>query len=231
MSYQNYDIVNAMRSELQLWIKLANGTNEALKTAINNKTTTLNKAFSYEKNSVGLENTADKIREWWKDPQTKIEISKFLDTPREIDGLPHNWRVNIYSDDTTTTTTSTTTITTFVGVERCCDVIINRRLTRIYFTSRKFKRYALSEDIPDGRDYLFEFMPDQNELTDTEIKAHKKKKLCAGCGVFGKTMKTECCGERYCGMECWRGDWVEHRKKCDVANCHHLSWKSRQEID
>jgi len=201
------ETLHAMRNELKSWVAIMSGDNIQLKKSLTSKTLFCINPATLDKREVG-EETATELKAWWDASATIEEMKAILQTKMEVDGTPRNWSSG------------------WMG-SRWCDVIINRRLTRISFTSRKFnkmpqnhptKNYIVSLDASDSR-----------VLTDKEIKADKKKKVCAGCGSFTKTMKTDCCGERYCDEACWKEDYAEHRKRCEKSKKFYEGKKSDRE--
>ena len=55
---------------------------------------------------------------------------------------------------------------------------------------------------------------DLRELAQTDLASIKKS--CASCGAQGNDMKicVRCQGPRYCGRECQRADWPQHKRVC-----------------
>ena len=59
---------------------------------------------------------------------------------------------------------------------------------------------------------------EEREEAVTFIRAHgtlyRFDKLCALCGKTGDLLKCPCKRVRYCGAECQRAHWAEHRRSC-----------------
>ena len=189
------ETIDALRNELKTWVNMMSGDNIALRSAIVRKTLFCINQHTLDEREVGKEK-ATALRAWWNESKTREELGEILQTKMAVDGTPRNWSSG------------------FMG-SRWCDVIINRRLTRVAFTSRKFNR--MPSNMP-HKDFMIELdASDSRVMTDAQIKADKKNKVCVSCGEFGKTMKTECCGERYCDNACWKEDYEPHRARCEVA--------------
>ena len=201
------ETLNAMRNELKSWVNMMSGDNIELKKNLTRKTLFCINPHTLDEREVGKE-TAEELKAWWNASATIEEMKAILQTKMAVDGTPRNWSAG------------------WMG-SRWCDVIINRRLTRIAFTSRKFNK--MPSNTP-TKDYMIELDASGSRvMTDAEIKKDKKKKVCAGCGSFTKTMKTDCCGERYCDDECWKEDYAEHRKRCEKSKKFYEEKKSARE--
>ena len=184
-----------MRKELEMWISMIYSDNEKLSELMCDKTDYLFNKYQCDSREVG-EETAQELAAWEDDSETLEAMTNAWETyPTKVDGTPHGWSC--------------------YGTRRC-DVIINRRLCRITFLSRKFNE--LSAGTPSDINYVLSIDASASKvMSDAEIKAHKKKKECVGCGSFCKTMKADCCGERYCDQACYKEDYAEHLKRCAIA--------------
>jgi hypothetical protein len=189
--------VSPMRKELEMWVSMIHSDNESLYESVWEKTEMRFNKYQCDPREVG-EETAQEIKEWEDDLETIDAMEELCETyPTKVDGTPHGWSCGCFGS-------------------RWCDVIINRRLCRVAFSSRKFNK--LPAGIDSQMNYVLSIDASASEvLSDEEIKAHKKSKVCVGCGNFGKTMKSDCCGERYCDQACYKEDYAEHLKRCAIA--------------
>jgi len=195
MSFISDETNASMRKELELWVSIMSGDNIDLKRAVFNKSTFALNMYSLLPSEVG-EKTAQELKEWWGEAKTTVDIKTIICSPMKVDGTPRNWSCGEFGS-------------------RWCDVIINRRLVRISFSSRKYN--TIPTNLPD-KNYIIEIDPSDSEvMTDEQIKIDKKSKVCMGCGYFVKTLKTECCGERYCNKECYEEDRENHLTRCAIA--------------
>jgi hypothetical protein len=196
--------LTAMAKELEMWVTMMSGNNNLLKPLIVKKTVFCINQYTLMSGHVGHIVAFD-LKAWWGEKATGDELMEIMSSPMKVDGSPRNWSVGEFGS-------------------RWCDVIINRRLTRVSFQSRKFNR--MPDNMP-HKDYIIELdASDSCVLTDEEIKADKKKKVCAGCGYFTKTMKASCCGDRYCSDECYKENKKEHLEKCETARQYVADKKS-----
>lgn len=194
-----------LRKELEFWTDMMSSGVPQLVGAIVKKTIFAINPYSFDENEVG-EETALAMREWWGEKATGDEMKAILQTKMKIDGTPRNWSCGDMGS-------------------RWCDVIINRRLTRVAFISRKHDRFP--DNAPPEKEYLIELDATASRvMTDAQIKKDKKKKVCAYCGEFGKMMKSACCAERYCDEECYKNGFKEHKEKCEIARNYKEDKKS-----
>lgn len=193
-----------LRKELEFWTDMMSSGVPQLVGAIVKKTLFAINPYSFDENEVG-EETALAMRKWWGEKATGDEMKAILQTKMKIDGTPRNWSCGDMGS-------------------RWCDVIINRRLTRVSFISRKHNRFP--NNAPE-KDYMIELDATASRvMTDAEIKKDKKRKVCAYCGEFGKMMKSSCCAERYCDEECYKNGFKEHKEKCEIARNYKEDKKS-----
>ena len=54
---------------------------------------------------------------------------------------------------------------------------------------------------------------------------------CAGCGVEGAPRECPCKGVFYCGRDCQKASWKEHKKSCSVFLANELVAKRREHWD
>ena len=206
MSVDNFDDIFVskdksaeMSKELEFWIDMMSSGVLQLVSAIVKKTIFTINPYSFDSNEVG-EEIADNMSVWWDEKATGDEMKAVLQTKMKIDGTPRNWSCGDMGS-------------------RWCDVIINRRLTRVSFISRKHDKFPAN--LPADKDFMIELdATDSWVMTDAEIKKDKKKKVCVYCGEFGKTIKSACCGERYCNETCYKEGGEEHKERCEIARTY-----------
>ena len=56
----------------------------------------------------------------------------------------------------------------------------------------------------------------------------RNTRLCAGCGMEGTTLRCPCKGALYCGKDCQKVSWQEHKKRCTVSLARELVAKRRE---
>ena len=197
------DKIERMTQELITFDSMISSDNIRLKNSVTDKTRFVINPDTLDPREVGTKK-ANELTQWWNDYNTKIEIKSILTKPKKVDGNPNNWSVGCFGS-------------------RWCDVVINKRLTRVGFHSRTFDEFPHSAD--PTKNYLVTFDASASHImTDDEIKKYKKSKKCYECGAIGKMKTSECCGKNYCDSECYEKDKEDHLKRWEKAKEHNSNY-------